>query len=82
MWVLNTGLDRLNLLSSYLENYIACGHCLSLITHQRFQVHLVLTQSYEKVRLALLKTIYLKVRLVRLSALPKMTWFIVEAGLG
>lgn len=25
---------QMNLLSSYLENYIACGHCLSLITHQ------------------------------------------------
>lgn len=25
---------QMNLLSSYLENYIACGHRLSLITHQ------------------------------------------------
>lgn len=39
-------------------------------------------QSYEKVRLALLKVIYVKMRLVKLSGLPKMTWFVVEAGLG
>lgn len=40
------------------------------------------TQSYEKVRLALLKVIYVEKRLVKLSDSPKMTWFVVEAGLG